>query len=143
MLFFSRSFFTASVFASSDDVTLLGKATLSYFSALLDEIGVHPVSCGKYTVASFSFNAVQMFLYRSKRYALYCPDWKPLYHAIRKSCLGGLSMVTRHDCMPGSSSLNAHLNDSWNNSPKSLHYLDENSLYASAVSKEQFGFLLR
>ena len=112
----------------------MGKATLSYFSALCNEIGVHPVSCEKYTVASFAFNAVQMFLYRGKKYGLYSPDWKPLYHAIRKSCLGGLSMVTRHNCMPGSDPLNGHLDERNKNPPKSLHYLDENSLYASAVS---------
>lgn len=120
----------------SVDVALLGKGALKFFDSLHTEIGVSPVDVARYTVASYSFNAVQMELFKKKKWALYSPDFQPLYHAIRQSCLGGLSMVTRHDCTPGSLPINSHRGGE--NPGKCLHYYDENSLYASAVSGTLF-----
>lgn len=117
------------------DVLLLGKATTRFFKSLLDNVKSHPIDVGKFTISSFAFNAVQLHLYRSKKQACFSPDFKPLYHAIRSSCLGGLCMVARHKCTgdPDDPPINSHLTGGVNLG-KTLAYYDENSLYGSAVS---------
>ena len=121
------------------DVRLLGQATVKFFAALEETILSHPIDVGKLTMPSFASNAVQMYLYTHKRQGNTCPDYKPLYHAVRGSCLGGLCMVGRHDCTEGSPPINSHMVDpeKWS-SGKTVVYLDETSLYGSAVSRMYF-----
>jgi len=117
------------------DVKLLGQATVKFFDTLQDTIGYHPVDVSKLTMSSYASNAVQMYLYLNKRQANNSPDFRPLYHSVKKSCLGGLCMVTRHDCSDGSAPLNSHrIPEGRTNKGKTVVYLDETSLYGSAVS---------
>ena len=90
----------------------------------------------KFTISSYASHATQLYLMRNKRPGLWHPDFKPLFQAVRESCLGGLCMVARHDCSEGSSPLNDHLKteDAVPKSGNNIIYADENSLYGSSVS---------
>lgn len=86
----------------------------NYVAKLREILGVDPVDLRRWTISSLSFHSVQLYLARNKRLAPFSPthqvrssrkswsmmltpwlSFKHLYKLLRRSALGGLTMLLR------------------------------------------------
>ncbi len=80
------------------------------YDSFYQELGVHPVDAGKHTIASLMHYANQLFLFRTKRLAMYKISVAPLYGMTKSSCLGGLTQICRQVNRGGDANPSAALN---------------------------------
>ena len=131
------------------DVHLLELSMHNFFDRLTEMTGLHPVSCSKFTLASYADLLGQRFLMLKKRVGCWTPNHARIFSVLRRAILGGLTMVIRSCSVVGETGLspcNNHLKGDpvlaadmddeemarEHESPSVIKYYDVNSLYASA-----------
>ena len=131
------------------DVHLLEISMHKFFDRLTEMTGLHPVSCSKFTLASYADVLGQRFLMMNKRIGCWTANHVKIFSILRRAILGGLTMVVRSCTVVGETGLspcNNHLKDDdvlkadmdekelaeEHEIPSVIAYWDVNSLYASA-----------
>lgn len=131
------------------DVHLLEISMHKFFDKLTEMTGMHPISCSKFTLASYADTVSQRFLMMNKRPGNFVCNNTRIFSILRRGILGGICKVVRAASVVGENGMspcNFHLRDDpvftadmdekelqeEHQEPEAIIYTDVNALYASA-----------
>lgn len=92
------------------DISILLQSTIKLFEKYYTMLSFHPIDRFTYTIASFSYTAVQAYLASTKRIGVFFVNSPILYNIINEGLIGGTTCVFRNEIDPNNRSRNHKIN---------------------------------